>query len=87
MTLCLLIASLAGATAQTRPDFSGEWILNRQDSSLSPAAAAIQSGLLRWDGQALVLAFVLPNGFEGGAGTRTMCGYSSAAEALRLHRT
>ena len=30
----------------TRPDFSGEWILNRQGSTLSPRADAVQSGFL-----------------------------------------
>ena len=42
---------LAGAMtviAQPKPDFSGEWTLNRQASTLSPAvAAAAQSGVLR----------------------------------------
>jgi hypothetical protein len=30
-----------------RPDFSGEWILNRQASTLSPGADAVQSGVWR----------------------------------------
>jgi hypothetical protein len=42
---------VAGATtliAQQKPDFSGEWKLNRQASSLSPVVApAAQSGILR----------------------------------------
>jgi hypothetical protein len=42
---------LAGATtviAQQKPDFSGEWKLNPQASTLSPVvAAAAQSGVLR----------------------------------------
>jgi len=42
---------LAGAMtviAQQKPDFSGEWTLNRQASTLSPlVAAAAQSGALR----------------------------------------
>jgi hypothetical protein len=42
---------LAGVTtviAQQRPDFSGEWKLNRQASTLSPIVApAAQSGFLR----------------------------------------
>jgi hypothetical protein len=34
--------------AQQKPDFSGEWKLNRQASTLSPAvAAAAQNGVLR----------------------------------------
>jgi len=35
--------------AQQKPDFSGDWTLNRQASSLSPAAAAIQSAVMRID--------------------------------------
>jgi hypothetical protein len=42
---------VAGATAligQQKPDFSGEWKLNRQASTLSPVVApAAQSGVLR----------------------------------------
>src|SRR5262245_22935190 len=42
---------MAGATAfigQQKPDFSGEWKLNRQASTLSPVVApAAQSGVLR----------------------------------------
>ena len=30
-----------------RPDFSGEWILNRQACTLSPTAAPVQSGVVR----------------------------------------
>jgi hypothetical protein len=33
--------------AQPKPDFSGEWILNRQASTLSPGADAMQSAVLR----------------------------------------
>jgi hypothetical protein len=32
---------------QQKPDFSGEWTLNRQASTLSPGADAAQSGVLR----------------------------------------
>ena len=32
-----------------KPDFSGEWVLNRQASTLSAAAAGIDSGVLRID--------------------------------------
>ena len=32
---------------QQKPDFSGDWTLNRQASTLSPAAAAFQSGVMR----------------------------------------
>jgi hypothetical protein len=53
MSRCTLAAvfCLAGVTtliAQQKPDFSGEWKLNRQASTLSPnVAAAAQSGSLR----------------------------------------
>src|SRR5262245_197333 len=30
-----------------KPDFSGEWILNRQASTLSPGADAIRTGVVR----------------------------------------
>src|SRR5262245_21972814 len=43
----LLLALAASGFAQGKPDFSGEWILNRQASTLSPAAAAMQSGDVR----------------------------------------
>jgi hypothetical protein len=33
--------------APERPDFSGEWILNRKASTLSPGADAVQSGVVR----------------------------------------
>jgi hypothetical protein len=32
---------------QEKPDFSGEWILNRQASTLSPGADAVRSGVWR----------------------------------------
>jgi hypothetical protein len=32
-----------------KPDFSGEWILNRRASTLSPAADAVQTGFLHID--------------------------------------
>ena len=32
-----------------KPDFSGEWVLNRQASSLSPGADAVQSGTMQID--------------------------------------
>ena len=53
MSRCTLAAVfvLAGITiviAQQKPDFSGEWKLNRQASTLSPNVAAVaQSGSLR----------------------------------------
>jgi len=53
MSSCTLAAvfCVAGVTtviAQQKPDFSGEWKLNRQASTLSPIVApAAQSGSLR----------------------------------------
>ena len=32
---------------QQKPDFSGEWILNRQASTLSPGADAMRTGVVR----------------------------------------
>src|SRR6185503_4161398 len=43
--ILLGLAGLAGA--QQKPDFSGQWTLNRQASTLSPGAAAVQSGVVR----------------------------------------
>lgn len=45
-TVILLGVAISGP-AQERPDFSGEWILNRQASTLSPGADAVQSGVWR----------------------------------------
>jgi hypothetical protein len=43
-----LASAMPVVTAQRKPDFSGEWRLNRQASTLSPAvAAAAQSGALK----------------------------------------
>ncbi|HYR89629.1 MAG TPA: hypothetical protein VE422_36485 [Terriglobia bacterium] len=43
-----ILLALAGlGVAQQKPDFSGEWTLNRQASTLSPGAAAVQSGVVR----------------------------------------
>jgi len=46
-SLIFLLAVAASAAAQQKPDFSGEWVLNRQASTLSPAASAMESGVLR----------------------------------------
>jgi len=43
-----ILLGLAGlGFAQQKPDFSGTWTLNRQASTLSPGAAAVQSGIVR----------------------------------------
>jgi hypothetical protein len=44
----LFLAAAMTVIAQRKPDFSGEWKLNPQASTLSPVvAAAVQSGVLR----------------------------------------
>jgi hypothetical protein len=43
----VLLAGAMTVIAQPKPDFSGEWKLNRQACTLSPGAAAAQSGVLR----------------------------------------
>lgn len=43
----LLVAGVVSVDGQQKPDFSGEWTLNRQDSSLSSAAAGMQTGVAR----------------------------------------
>src|SRR6188474_2194010 len=40
----LLAAWVTAAAAQPRPDFSGEWVLNRQESTLPPPVSAVESG-------------------------------------------
>ncbi|HKE86096.1 MAG TPA: hypothetical protein VKB50_20190 [Vicinamibacterales bacterium] len=41
----ILLAVASTRNSQDRPDFSGEWILNRQASTLSPGADAAASGV------------------------------------------
>jgi hypothetical protein len=43
----ILLSFARPGDAQQRPDFSGEWILSRQASTLSPGADAVQSGVVR----------------------------------------
>jgi hypothetical protein len=43
--LCLGLFT-AGA-AQSRPDFSGHWVLNRQACTLPPLVSAVESGVVR----------------------------------------
>jgi hypothetical protein len=42
-----LLAVAILAAGQEKPDFSGEFVLNRQASALSPGADAVQSGVVR----------------------------------------
>ena len=50
-TMLLIVAAVAfgltTAHAQQRPDFSGEWVLNRATSSLHGETAAVESGVVR----------------------------------------
>jgi hypothetical protein len=43
------LAVLVAATpvAQAKPDFSGEWVLNRQASTLPPLVSNVESGVVR----------------------------------------
>lgn len=45
--LILAGAGTAALPAQQKPDFSGEYVLNRQASTLSPVVTAVQSGVVR----------------------------------------
>jgi hypothetical protein len=47
ITTGILLALAALGLEKEKPDFSGEWILNRQASNLSPGADAVQSGEVR----------------------------------------
>jgi hypothetical protein len=48
ITIVVALAGTMTATAQEKPDFSGEWQLNRQASMLSPIVAPVaQTGTLR----------------------------------------
>jgi len=45
-TVILLGVAISGLV-QDKPDFSGEWILNRESSTLSPGADGVRSGVWR----------------------------------------
>src|SRR5262245_17486859 len=47
ITTAILLGFAASELGQEKPDFSGEWILNRQASTLSPGADAMQSAVVR----------------------------------------
>jgi hypothetical protein len=47
LTIALLLAATGASAQQQKPDFSGDRVLNRQASMLSPAMAGVQSGSLR----------------------------------------
>jgi hypothetical protein len=45
----LVVCAAAVAAAQARPDYSGEWVLNRQESILPPPVSSVESGVVRID--------------------------------------
>jgi hypothetical protein len=47
LVVLLLAAAVAAAAAQVKPDFSGEWLLNRQASTLPPPVSNVESGVVR----------------------------------------
>ena len=47
--LVVCVAAAAAVQAQARPDFSGEWALNRQESTLPPPVSGVESGVVRID--------------------------------------
>jgi hypothetical protein len=47
--LAVPLLSLADAGAQTRPDFTGDWILNRVASALQGESTAVESSVIRID--------------------------------------
>ena len=47
LTTTFLLAAIAASAQTQKPDFSGDRVLNRQASTLSPAMAGVQSGTLR----------------------------------------
>lgn len=46
-TVIFLGVAASSGLGQEKPDFSGEWILNRDASTLSPGADAVKSGVWR----------------------------------------
>ena len=49
LAVALVVGGAAAAAAQARPDFSGEWVLNRQESTLPPPASNVERGVVRID--------------------------------------
>src|SRR6185503_9015532 len=47
VAVAVLAGGVASATAQARPDFSGDYVLNRQASTLPPPVSNVESGTLR----------------------------------------
>ena len=47
LAVLLLTVGVAAAAAQVKPDFSGEWVLNRPASTLPPPVSNVESGVVR----------------------------------------
>jgi hypothetical protein len=47
LAIGVLAAGAASAAAQGRPDFSGDYVLNRQASTLPPPVSNVESGVVR----------------------------------------
>jgi hypothetical protein len=45
--LLLAVLTAVAPLAQAKPDFSGEWVLNRQASTLPPVVSGVESGVVR----------------------------------------
>ena len=46
MGLVVCVTAAAATAAQQRPDFSGEWVLNRQESRLPPPVSSVERGVV-----------------------------------------
>ena len=47
IAVAALAASVTDSAAQTKPDFSGTWVLNRQASTLPAPVSTVESGVVR----------------------------------------
>ena len=47
VAVAVLAGGVASAAAQVRPDFSGDYVLNRQASTLPPPVSSVESGVVR----------------------------------------
>ncbi len=66
LAILILIGAAAGGAVQPKPDFSGEWVLNRPASTLSPGADRMEGGVMRIEHREPVFrnatTFEAPNG-------------------------
>lgn len=58
---------VASTVSQEKPDFSGEWVLNRGDSTLSAGADTVQSGLWHIEHREPVFRHKAAFAFESGS--------------------